>query len=197
MNWVADTFDRIMGRPTQQEREAAQQARQNAQEAAQEPQRTEQAERRPEPLQRVQTPENERGPVPRLLNTLDLDQPRQSVTTRDQLAPGQSHPEQKPDQVQEATRLEYTRTPQPAPSIGGPGVTFVNPRAQQQPAQRYTSEIAQERQEAENRQQLEPRHDWSKDLLAEAKRRVEQMTPEERLERERGNTRAGRTLTRH
>ena len=39
-------------------------------------------------------------------------------------------PEPKPAQTQEATRIANMLTPQPAPSLGGPGVNFVNPRAQ-------------------------------------------------------------------
>ncbi len=73
-------------------------------------------------------------------------------------------PAQKAEQAKEATRMANTITPQPGPSMGGPGVPYVNPRVQQ------------------------PRRSISDELLAEARAEVAKekaaMTPEQRRERD-------------
>ena len=67
---------------------------------------------------------------------------------------------QKPEQEREATRMEYTRTAQPAPSMGGgSGVQWVNSRVQQQPK------------------------DWADQLLEDAKAKL---AAEPEQERDRG-----------
>ncbi len=51
--------------------------------------------------------------------------------------------EHKPEQTQEATRMANTLTPQRGPSMGGPGVGFVNSLAQQ-PRQSVADEMLAE-----------------------------------------------------
>ena len=65
---------------------------------------------------------------------------------------------------QEATRMAYTRTEQPPPSLGGAGTPFVNPRVQQ------------------------PRQSVADEMLAEARAKLAKeeaaMTPQQKLERD-------------
>ena len=53
---------------------------------------------------------------------------------------------QKPEQEREASRMEYTRTAQPAPSMGGTGVKFTNSRVKQ-PARDFADEVLEQARE--------------------------------------------------
>ena len=142
---MADIWNWLTGRErTRQEQDAKQEAREHP--LAYSIRDTQANERKP--IQRV---ENEPRPGERMW-------PQHAGRQRE-MHDHPPEPKPAPEQECEATRMEYTRTAQPAPSMGGSGIVFTNSRVQQQ----------------------EPKKDWSEKLLEEAR---EQLAKEPDIEQE-------------
>ena len=145
-------LDWILGRDTERARREAEakaeMAREGPQEAAQEHVQI-------PPKQPAPAPKPEIRPAVRMMPH-EADLMRQAHERKPEPA------QKKPEQAQEASRMANTVTPQPPPSLGGPGIPFVNPRVQQ------------------------PRRSVSDELLAEARAEVAKekaaMTPDQKLE---------------
>lgn len=152
-------LDWILGRNKERARQEAEAkadiTRQADREADQEhvrPSGQERASRQPEPANKP-----ERRPGERMM-------PHEAERLRE-AHNRKPEPERVKEQEQEATRMAYTRTAQPPPSLGGAGKSFVNPRAQQ------------------------PRRSIADEMLAEARAELAKeeaaMTPQQKLDRDR------------
>ncbi len=110
----------------------------------------------------------------------------------DRLRDAHDHPpEPKPVEIErEATRLELTRTAQPAPSMGGAGVTFTNSRVQQPARRDFVDELlaqAREQIAADEARELERQRSMTPQELEQ------EQAIERDLSRSRENERGGRT----
>lgn len=150
-----DWWEAMRGRDRAREEADAERARQatrEAQERGLDERARQVPPKQPEAIQRA---ENEPRPAERAW-----------PSHAEQMRHAHDHPPEpkQPEQESEATRMEYTRTAQAAPSMGGAGVRFTNSRVQQ-PAKDFADELLEQAREVIAREEAA-------------------MTPEQRIERD-------------
>ena len=170
-----DWWDAMRGRDRAREEADAERARQAAREAQERGLDERAGQRPPKQPEAIQRAENERGPAERVW-------PSHAERFRE-MHDNPPAP-QKPEQEREATRMEHTRTAQPAPSMGGAGLKFTNSRVQQ-PQRDFADEVLDQARanlaaEAEAKQQLERDQSSRKSIWADDMREAERQAAMER-----------------